>query len=78
MPAKEPKWIGPATDYGPLAVFFAVYMVWGLMPATGALMAATLVALVASWFVRRSIPMMAVVTAIVVGVFGGLTLWLHD
>jgi intracellular septation protein len=78
MPAKEPKWIGPATDYGPLAVFFAAYMVWGLMPATGALMAATLVALVASWFVRRSIPMMAVVTAIVVGVFGGLTLWLHD
>ncbi|MCA8929103.1 MAG: septation protein A [Alphaproteobacteria bacterium] len=78
MTREDPKWIGPATDYGPLLVFFIAYFVWGLIPATGALMVATLIALVASWLVRRTIPAMAVVTAVVVGVFGGLTLWLHD
>lgn len=78
MKPGEPKWIGPATDYGPLIVFFAVYLGWDLIPATGALMVATLVALMASWLVRRTIPTMAVVTAVIVGIFGGLTLYLHD
>lgn len=78
MTANEPKWIGPATDYGPLIVFFIAYLGWGLIPATGALMAATLVALTASWFIRRTIPTMAVVTAVIVGIFGGLTLYLND
>mgnify|MGYP002824617542 CR=1 FL=1 len=78
MTHEEPKWIGPATDYGPLAVFFGAYFFWGLIPATGALIVATLLALLASWIVRRTVPMMAVVTAVIVGVFGGLTLWLND
>ncbi len=78
MTSNEPKWIGPATDYGPLIVFFVVYFGWDLIPATGALMAATMVALAASWVVRRTIPTMAVVTAVVVGIFGGLTLVLQD
>lgn len=78
MTTTEPKWTGPVVDYGPLVVFFAVYLIWGLIPATGALMGATLIALVVSWTVRRTIPMMAVVTAVIVGVFGGLTLWFND
>jgi intracellular septation protein len=78
MTTNEPKWTGPVVDYGPLVVFFAVYLIWGLIPATGALMGATLIALVVSWTVRRTIPMMAVVTAVIVGVFGGLTLWFND
>ena len=78
MTTNEPKWTGPVIDYGPLVVFFAVYLIWGLIPATGALMGATLIALVVSWLVRRTIPMMAVVTAVIVGVFGGLTLWFND
>lgn len=78
MPAKAPAWVKPATDYGPLIVFFLAYMRYDLMAATAALMAGTVVALaVALWFERR-VPMMPVITAIVVGVFGGLTLWLND
>ena len=42
MTSNEPKWVGPAVDYGPLIVFFATYMIWDLIPATGALMVATL------------------------------------
>ncbi len=78
MPAKAHAWVKPATDYGPLIVFFVAYMRYDLMAATAALMAGTVVALaVALWFERR-VPMMPVITAIVVGVFGGLTLWLND
>jgi intracellular septation protein len=73
-----PNWLKPVTDYGPLAVFFGVYLKWGLMPATAALIAATVVALVISLIMVRRVPLMPLITAIVVGVFGGLTLWLHD
>lgn len=76
--AAAPKWLTPAVDYGPLAVFFASYFIWGLLPATGALMAATAVALVLSLVVRRKVPLLPLVTAGIVGVFGGLTLWLAD
>lgn len=74
----EPAWLKPATDYGPLGVFFLVYLVYGLMPATGALIATTLVALVVTLVVARRVPLMAVITAAVVGIFGGLTLWFDD
>ncbi|CAA7620281.1 septation protein A [Magnetospirillum sp. UT-4] len=73
-----PSWLKPAVDYGPLAVFLATYYLAGLMPATAALMAATVVALAASWWGERRVPVMPVVTAAVVLVFGGLTVWLND
>jgi intracellular septation protein len=77
-PAAEPKWLSPLVDYGPLAVFFASYFVWGLLPATAALMGATAVALVLSLAIRRKVPLMPLVTAAIVGVFGGLSLWFED
>ncbi len=73
-----PAWLKPVADYGPLAVFFLVYLKWGLMPATGALIGATAVALALSLILVRRVPLMPLITAIVVGIFGGLTLWLHD
>jgi intracellular septation protein len=72
------SWVKPTTEYGPLAVFFIVYLKWDLLTATGALIAATVVALTLSLIVERRVPMMPLITAIIVGVFGGLTLWLQD
>jgi intracellular septation protein len=46
--------------------------------ATGLFMAATAIALGASWFLTRSLPIMPVVSGVVVFVFGALTLWLQD
>ncbi|MEM7057366.1 MAG: septation protein A [Pseudomonadota bacterium] len=46
--------------------------------ATASFMVAIAVSLTASWFLTRSLPKMAVVTAFVVVIFGGLTLWLQD
>lgn len=74
----EKPWLKPAVEYGPLAVFVAVYFTQGLMPATVALMIATVIGLALSWAVERKLPLMPMVTAAIVVVFGGLTLWLND
>ena len=46
--------------------------------ATAAFMVAITLSLGVSWAVHRTLPKMAVVTGVVVVVFGGLTLWLQD
>ncbi len=78
MREKPPAWVKPTADYGPLIVFFIAYVRFDLMTATAALMAATAVALALSLYFERRIPMMPVITATIVGIFGGLTLWLDD
>jgi intracellular septation protein len=49
-----------------------------MLTSTGVLMAAVLVALVASWTLTKHLPIMPVVTAIAVLVFGGLTFFFQD
>ena len=63
-----------AIDFAPLLVFFVTNYFWGLMPATGAIMVTTTIAIAISWFVARHIPMMPLVSAILLMIFGGLTL----
>jgi len=65
-------------DIGPLALFFLANSRFGIFAATGAFMAAVVAALLVSYAMTRQWPIMPVVTAIVVVVFGGLTLALHD
>jgi intracellular septation protein len=73
-----------ALDYGPLLVFFAVnFLMPGLpivrvLAATGAFMAAMVVAVVVSWVKTRHVSPMLWLTAVLVIVFGGLTLYFHD
>jgi intracellular septation protein len=72
------KWVKPLCDFGPLLAFFAAYLLLGLFPATAVLIGATLLALLLSYLIERRIPIMPLVTAVIVGIFGGLTLWLQD
>lgn len=72
---RAPAWLKPTTDFGPLLVFFAAYFKFGFLPATAAIMVATLLALAVSWLVVRRVPLMPVITAVILGIFGGLTLW---
>jgi intracellular septation protein len=67
-----------ATELGPLLIFFFANAKTNLFIATGVFMVAVLAAMVASYIVTRHVPMMAIVTAVVVFVFGALTLILHD
>jgi len=67
-----------ALDLGPLVLFFFANSRYGIFTATAAFMVAVLAALLVSYVMTRRLPIMPVVTAIVVVVFGGLTLILHD
>ena len=65
-------------DLGPLLVFFVANSRFGIFAATGAFMAAIVIALAVSYALTRHLPIMPLVTAVVVVVFGTLTLVLHD
>lgn len=65
-------------DIGPLVLFFAVNARIGIYAATGVFMAAVLAALIVSYAMTRHIAIMPLVTAIIVLIFGGLTLVLHN
>ena len=72
------KWLKPTIEYGPLIVFFVTYWLAGLFPATAAIVLATVVGLCLSYLVERHIPTMPLITAVIIVIFGGLTLWLQD
>ena len=82
-----------ALELGPLMVFFfansrgellverfpALGSLGGpLFVATALFMAATAIALTASWVLTRTLPIMPLVSGVVVFVFGALTLYLHS
>jgi len=67
-----------ALDFGPLLLFFFANSRYGIFVATATFMVAVLVALGVSYALTRHFPIMAIVTAIIVLVFGGLTLVLHN
>lgn len=78
----ESKPINPmlklALELGPLVIFFVVNARVDLLSATAAFMVATLTALAVSYVLQKRLPLMPLVTGVVVLVFGGLTLFLHD
>ena len=65
-------------DVGPLLLFFVANAKFGIFAATGAFMAAVIVALAISYVMIRRFPVMTVASAVIVMLFGGLTIVLHD
>ncbi len=69
-------------DYLPLIIFFAFFKLSNssnpLLSATLAMMIATFLALIISYFLLKKIPKIALFSAIILGFFGGLTLFLHN
>lgn len=93
LPATRPApainpFVKLALEFGPLAVFFfansygerlfGVASDRRIFVATGVFIAASLFALILSKVVLNHLPRMAIVNAVVVCVFGGLTLALND
>lgn len=73
-----PGWVKTAVDYGPILAFFVAFKVSGLMTATVVLMIATIVATAILYIGTRRLAVVPLITLLVVGVFGGLTLWLQN
>lgn len=65
-------------ELGPLVTFFVVNGKAGILVATAAFMAATVAAMVASYLLRHTVPVMLWISAIVVTIFGGATLYFED
>jgi intracellular septation protein len=65
-------------DLGPLIVFFAANARFGIFVATATFMVTILAALAVGYALTRHLPVMPLVTAVIVLVFGSLTLVLHD
>ena len=77
-PQKQNAGLKLVLEMGPLVVFFLANAKFGIFPATAALMASMVIALALSWILTRHIPVMPLVTAAAVLVFGALTLIFHD
>ena len=67
-----------ALDLGPLILFFAAFQFAGIFKAIGVFIVAVLISLVVGWYLEKKLAPVPVVTAILVVVFGGLTLYLHN
>jgi intracellular septation protein len=65
-------------ELGPIVLYFAVYRLYGLLPATATMMLTVLVTLGVSWAMLRRLPIMPLVTAAIVLVFGGAALITGD
>ena len=67
-----------AIEAGPLLVFFLVNGRAGIFAGTAAFMVAIVASLAANLAIERKLPVVPLFSAVVVLVFGGLTLYLND
>lgn len=65
-------------DFIPLIIFFVLYKMFDIYTATGALIAATAVQILVTYFLYKKVENMQLVTFVMVAVFGGMTIFLHD
>ena len=78
QPKEENQALRMALDLGPLLLFFGVNALYGIFVATGFFMVAIVTALITSRLLTGKFAKMPLVTAVLVIVFGGLTLYLQD
>lgn len=69
---------GALIDLAPAVLFFTAYVSYGLYTATAVLIAACIAVVIVQWWRTRRVPRMQLVTAVIVAIFGGLTLWLRN
>jgi intracellular septation protein len=67
-----------ALEAGPLLLFFIANLRLGLIPATSILIVSVLLSLTLSYTFTRHLPLLPIITAIAVLIFGGLTLYFND
>ena len=68
------------TDFGPLLIFFTIYYKSGnsLTAAIPPLIISTLIAVAIMYFVEKKVPFVPLIGAIVISLFGGLTLYFNN
>jgi intracellular septation protein len=67
-----------ALDMGPLLVFFLANWKFGLITATGVLMAATFLSLAINYYITKTVSKFTLISACFIAVFGAATLYFQD
>jgi intracellular septation protein len=65
-------------DFGPLVLFFIAYRLFDLYVATATIMVTAVAAVVSGYVLDRKLHPVPLLTAVIVLIFGGLTLYLND
>ena len=65
-------------DLFPVIAFFVAYKLWGIFVATAVLIVGVLAQTAVSWIRHRKVSPMLLTSAVLVLIFGGLTLWVRD
>lgn len=65
-------------DLLPVIAFFVAYKLWGIFVATAVLIVGVLTQTAVSWIRHRKVSPMLLTSAVLVLIFGGLTLWVRD
>jgi intracellular septation protein len=88
---QAPKWAKPALEFGPILGFFAAYL-WlkdhtfviggteyaGFIVVTAGFIPVFLLSMAALWRLTGHLSRMQVMTAVLIVVFGGLSVWFND
>lgn len=91
MSKSYPAWIKPALELGPVVLFFVAYLrlkdqvftiggaeYEGFILVTAAFVPLVVICTLLLWRITGQISAMQIFTAVLVTVFGGLTVWLND
>ncbi len=87
----HPSWLKPALEFGPILGFFVAYL-WlkdrvftfggteydGFVVVTAGFIPVFLLAMAALWKLTGHLSKMQIVTAVLIVVFGGLSVWFND
>ena len=90
-PRRYPAWIKPALELGPVAAFFVAYLLVrdrtfmvggreydGFILVTAGFIPLILLSTALLWRITGKLSKMQVMTAVLITVFGGLSVWLND
>jgi intracellular septation protein len=86
-----PKWAKPALEFGPILAFFVAYLLFknqifeiggteyaGFIIVTAGFIPVFLISMAALWRLTGHLSRMQAVTAVLIVVFGGLSVWFND
>jgi len=65
-------------DFIPLVIFFILYKLYDIYVATGALIIASAIQIIVTFYLYKKVEKTQLITFVLVAVFGGMTIFLHD
>ncbi len=86
-----PKWLKPALEFGPILLFFVAYLrlkeqvftiggteYQGFIVVTAGFIPIFLLSMIVLWRLTGHLSKMQIITAVLIVVFGGLSIWFND